>query len=204
MRAPFVVAVAALALACPPRSTAEAPDAGPGLTTAKVTTSDGAAALPACADVPAKDGGGASEVEPAPPPTSEELTRRMKHLVEAIAQNDVALAADVFYPRDAYIETFDVRTPDPGKHYDTKVKGAIAKQVAAVHRRTRGVAGAQLKSFDLGAQISRVEPKARAMRVPTWRARHAKLTYLANGETHQLDIAELVAWRGAWYVTRLR
>lgn len=204
MRAPLAVAAAALALACSKSQEPSASDAGVVVALASATSADGGLALPACADGAPKDAGAAPDIEAAPPPTSDELTRRMRHLVEAIAQNDVALAADVFYPRNAYIETFDVKGSDPGKHYDTKVKGALAKQVAAIHRKTRGVAGAQLKSFDLGAQVARVEPKARAMRVPTWRARHAKLTYLANGETHQLDIAELTAWRGAWYVTRLR
>jgi hypothetical protein len=34
--------------------------------------------------------------------------------------------------------------------------------------------------------------------------KHSKLAFTIEGKIRHLEIAEMTAWRGAWYVTRLR
>ena len=40
-----------------------------------------------------------------PPSVNEELLARMRHLLEAVVQNNPDLAGDVVFPRDGYIST---------------------------------------------------------------------------------------------------
>jgi hypothetical protein len=48
-----------------------------------------------------------------------------------------------------------------------------------------------------------IVPKKHGWKKPLWRVKHSKLTFVIEGKTHRVDIGEMVAWRGAWYVTRL-
>ena len=59
-------------------------------------------------------------------------------------------------------------------------------------------------SFELGHSVVQITPKKRDFKKPLWRVKHSKLTFTIDGKTRHLDIAEMTAWRGAWYVTRLR
>lgn len=146
--------------------------------------------------------GSAEPEEPSPPAASADLDRRMRHLVEAIAQDDARLAQDVLLPRDAYLALRDVS--DPGRAYDAKLASAFKAQVHKLHGKTRGIEGASMTRFELGSQLTKAPAKRREMKRATWRARHARLTYTVNGKPHHLDVRELVAWRGNWYVLRLR
>jgi hypothetical protein len=42
------------------------------------------------------------------------------------------------------------------------------------------------------------------LKKPAWRVKHSKLTFMADGKTHSIEINEMTAYRGAWYVTKLR
>src|SRR5437899_973615 len=55
----------------------------------------------------------------APPAAGDELASRMRHLVEAIAQDNADLAGDVMVPRDAYMLAKD--GSDPAKAWEKKV-----------------------------------------------------------------------------------
>lgn len=140
--------------------------------------------------------------EPSPPPSSPDLDRRMRHLVEAIAQDDARLAQDVLLPREAYIALRDVT--DPARAFDTKLAAAFKAQVHRQHKKTHGIEAASFTRFELGSQLTKAPAKRRDMKRGTWRARHARLTYSVNGKPHHVDVRELVAWRGNWYVLRLR
>jgi hypothetical protein len=137
-------------------------------------------------------------VDALPPSPSDDLTTRAHHLLEAIAKDDPSLAQDIVFPRDAYVAAKDAA--DPGKMWDDKVSGAFQKQVHLLHKRTNGIERAQLTSFEMGVPISQVVPKKHDMKVALWRVRHSRLSFTIDGKASRFDIAELMSWRGAWYV----
>lgn len=137
-----------------------------------------------------------------PAASSEDLDRRMRHLLEAIAQNEPALAADMLFPRDAYGIVRDAS--DPQKIWDTRVEAGFRRSIAHLHNRLTGIDRAKFVSFEIGRTIVQLSPKKNEFNRPLWRVKHSKLSFSIDGKERHLDIAELTAWRGAWYITRLR
>ena len=146
--------------------------------------------------------GGALDDTAMPAATSEDLQSRMRHLLEAIAQNNPDLAGDAVFPRDAYIASRDVA--DPQKAWDKKVSSTFRRAVERTHKRTTGAEHAKFVAFELGHSVVQLTPKKKDFKKPLWRVKHSKLTFVIDGKSRHLDIAEMTAWRGAWYVTRLR
>ncbi|MDB5214551.1 MAG: hypothetical protein JWO86_2478, partial [Myxococcaceae bacterium] len=99
LAAPLALACASAVAGCGDRSNAAAPDGGDSaiLARAKDAGPEGGAA--------AADSGVSEADLLMPPATSDELPLRMRHLLEAIAQNNPDLANDALFPRDAYIST---------------------------------------------------------------------------------------------------
>ena len=191
-----LVALAAAHAGCGDRSNATVPDGGDSamLARAKDAGPDGGAAT--------ADGGPSEADLVLPSPTSEELPLRMRHLLEAIAQDNPELANDALFPRDAYIATRDAA--DPQKAWEKRLSGAFHRAVERTHKRVKGMENAKFVSFELGHSIAQLTPKKHDFKRPLWRVKHSKLTFTIEGKVRHLDIAEMTAWRGAWYVTRLR
>ncbi|MBX3205845.1 MAG: hypothetical protein KF764_12300 [Labilithrix sp.] len=193
-----VLAVAALsalvATGCSEKSAAATPDAAALLKTVLDAGDDGAAARASDDDtlndtaIPASSG--------------QDLDARMRHLLEAIAQDNPDLASDALFPRDAYMLVRD--STDPAKAWEKKVSNGFRRSVERTHKRMKGVERARFVSFELGRSIVQITPKKRDFKKPLWRVKHSKLSFSIDGKTRHLDIAEMTAWRGAWYVTRLR
>lgn len=131
-----------------------------------------------------------------------DLDARATHLLEAIAQSDPSLAADIVLPREAYVTARDAQ--DPGSLYESKFKTSFATHVAREHRHEHGVERAVFVSFDLGQTPSRVSPKKHEWKEPLWHTTRSTLTFTIDGRVHRLEVAEMIAWRGNWYVSRLR
>lgn len=193
----LLVVLAAAALSCGEKAGTAAPaDAGE------------AASLARPSDGGAREGGASAHADAGvedtamPPPPNAELEARMRHLLEAVAQNNPDLAGDVVFPRDAYAATKDL--PDPQKAWDKRVSGAFRRAVERTHKRTHGIESAKFVSFELGRSLSQLTPKKKDFKKPLWRVKHSKLTFSLDGKPRHLDIAEMTAWRGSWYVTRLR
>ncbi len=137
-----------------------------------------------------------------PKTSSEELVARMRHLVEALATNSPDLAGDVLFPRDAYVSLRD--SNDAARAWEKTVSEPFRHAVERMFKRTPGMARAKFVAFELGAAVVQLPPKKREWLKPLWRVKHSVLTFTIDGRTRRLDIAEMTAWRGAWYVTRLR
>ena len=116
-------------------------------------------------------------------------------------QDNPDLAGDVLFPRDAFIQTKDLT--DPQKAWEKKVSGSFRRSVALLHKRLKADQ-AKFVSFELGHSVVQITPKKKDWKRPLWRVKHSKLSFTVDGKTRHLDIAEMTAWRGAWYVTRLR
>jgi hypothetical protein len=137
-----------------------------------------------------------------PAPSSDELTTRTKHLLEAIAKDDPDLATDMVFPRDAYITVKDAA--DPGKQWDNKVMGAFKSKVHALHKQVKGSDRAQFTAFEIGQPVSQTVPKKHDMLRSLWRVKKSRVVFTVEGKATHVEIAEMLSWRGAWYVLRLR
>jgi hypothetical protein len=136
-----------------------------------------------------------------PPTTSEELTARSRHLLEAIAKDDAALAADILFPRDGWLATRDAA--DPGHEWEKRAASPFRRAVHALSRRRKDVGGAQFVSFELGHSMTQMTAQRHGWKKALWTVTGSRLTFVVDGRTHTLPIHEMTAWRGAWYVTRL-
>jgi hypothetical protein len=170
-------------------------------------SADASAPTDAGADAEPTDSGAAPEPDPqiGARPSDEtlvELSARMRHLAEAIAQNNPELAQDVLFPKDAFAATHD--TKDAHRDWTRKVSRPFKKAVASAHKRAKGAAHARFGEFRLGAPVAEAQPRKGELKVPLWRVKRSRLTLVIDGKTQHLDVAEMTSWRGNWYVTRLR
>jgi hypothetical protein len=190
--APRAFVLAALMCGCPERRPAAAhADAA--------ASEDARADAVADAAARAADAGGDDAL---PPSRSDEMTSRMKHLLEAVAHDNPDLGVDVLLPRDAYLAVKD--SADPGKAWDAKVKNVFVRGVHAAHKRTKGAERAQFVAFEIGHSVTQLAPKRRRFKRPLWHVKRSRLTFSVDGKTQHLDILEMAGWRGNWYVTKIR
>jgi hypothetical protein len=151
----------------------------------------------------------AEVVDAAPPPDEAvpqspagELTERAKHLLEAISRDDPQEASDIVFPRDGWIATRDA--PDPGKEWERRVAGPFRRAVHALSHHRAEYEKAPFISLEIGSTMLQETPRRHSWRKPLWTARGSRLTFIVDGRTRTLRLREMTAWRGAWYVTRLR
>lgn len=137
-----------------------------------------------------------------PASDSDELSARARHLLEAIAQDNPDLATDMLFPREAW--THARNGPEPERLWDRRVKSGFSSAIHAWAKRSTDVRRAQFVSFEIGKTVTRIEPKRKEWKRPCWRVLHSRLTYSVDGRSRHLEVAEMVGWRGAWYVVRLR
>jgi hypothetical protein len=137
-----------------------------------------------------------------PPSENEELASRARHLLEAIAADDPRLASDLLFPRDGWIATRD--TSDPGQEWDKHVATPFRRAVHKLSRRRAQFDAAEFISLEVGAAMQQQTPRRRAWKKPLWTVRGSRVTFIVEGRTRTLTIREMTAWRGHWYVTRLR
>jgi len=140
--------------------------------------------------------------ETMPAATSEDLTTRGRHLLEAIAQDNPDLASDILFPRDAWANARDGQ--DPTKQWDDKLKPAFQSSVHYWFKHTKDVARAQFVSLEIGKTVQEITPKKKEWKKPLWENKHGKLSFSIDGQTKHIEVLEMVSWRGAWYVTHLR
>jgi hypothetical protein len=133
---------------------------------------------------------------------SPDLEARMRHLLEAIAQNNPDLAGDALFPRDGFVATKDAA--DPQKLWDRRVSSSYRRSIERMHKHLKGAEHAKFVSFELGRGVTQITPKKKDFKKPLWRVKHSKIAFTVDGKARHLDIAEMTAWRGAWYITRLR
>jgi hypothetical protein len=137
-----------------------------------------------------------------PPTSSEELTTRARHLLEAIAADDAELAGDMRFPRDGWVATRDAA--DTGKDWETRLAAPFRKAIHALSRKHKDLDRAQFATLELGHAIVQVTTRKHSWKKALWMVRGSRITFVVDGRTRTLTIAEMTGWRGAWYVTRLR
>jgi hypothetical protein len=136
------------------------------------------------------------------PEPNDELKVRARHLLEAIVSDDATLAGDILFPRDGWLATHDA--PDPGKDWEAHVAAPFRKAVRALSRRQRDFHHVQAVSLELGGEFEQTTPSRHGWKKALWTVGGSRLTFVSDGQTRTISIREMVAWRGAWYVTRLK
>jgi len=106
------------------------------------------------------------------------------------------------FPRDGWLSTRE--SADPGKEWERRVAAPFRRAIHALSRHHAEYEGAQSVSIELGSAMSQATPKRRGWKKPLWIVHESRLTFVIDGRSRTLRIREMVAWRGAWYVTRVR
>jgi hypothetical protein len=106
---------------------------------------------------------------------------------------------DLEFPRVAWLDLRDA--VDPAKDWDKHVDRPFRR---TLHALSRHAEGAQFVSLELGHAVVQDSVKKHGWKKALWSVHGSKLTYLVDGHTRTVSIREMTAWRGAWYVTRLR
>ncbi len=202
LAAAFPLGVGAIlgAVGCGDKSSILSPDGGNVGTSARTPTDGG---NPGSLDASlATDASAIVDDLALPLPMTEDLATRMRHLLEAVAQKNPDLGNDALFPRDAFVATRDAA--DPPKAWETTLSNMFRRAVERSHKRTKGIEDAKFVGFELGHAVTQGAPKKHGWKRPLWQVKHSKLTFTIEGKERHLEIAEMTAWRGAWYVTRLR
>jgi hypothetical protein len=167
---------------------------------------DAAQQADASREASAAHGAGASAVPDLPddlmPSSNEGMAARARHLLEAIAADDAALANDILFPRDGWAATRDAA--DPTKDWEKHVAAPFRRAVHALSRHHVDYARAQFVSLELGPSVAQATTRPRGWKKALWTVHGSRLTFVLDGRTRTLPVHELTAWRGEWYVTRLR
>lgn len=137
-----------------------------------------------------------------PPSASDELAGRARHLLEAIAHGDAQFATDLIFPRDGWLSMRDAA--DPGKEWERRVMAPFRRAIRSLSRHRTDLADAQSVSVEIGASMTRATTERHGWKKPLWIVHESRVIFVVDGRTRTLRIREMVAWRGAWYVTRLR
>jgi hypothetical protein len=153
------------------------------------------------ADASAADAGLRTDDETAVPMTSEELVARGRHLVEAVAGDNPELAMDFLLSKDAYAQLYAAK--DPTRAWERHMKKAFDRAIHRLHRR-RHSKEAKFARFELGTHLVKGPIGKGKHRRDVWHARGSRLFYTVDGREHPIAIREMIAWRGAWYIARLR
>jgi hypothetical protein len=136
-----------------------------------------------------------------PPLTSDSLNDAGKRLFEAIKADDPKIAADFFFPRDAFLPLKDIK--NPGKYWDQLFRAYEHDIHDLNHKRGKEMANATFESFELGSAPTWVPPGDEANKIGYFRTFNSKLHYKADGKPSTLDVKVIISWDEHWYITHL-
>ncbi len=138
------------------------------------------------------------------PMTSEEWVTRSKHLVEAVAADNPELAIDFLLSKDAYTQLYaEYAKKDATRAWERHMKKPFERAIHRLHRR-RHSKDAKFGRFELGTRLVKGPVGKGKQRRHVWHARGSRIFYTIEGREHHIAIREMIAWRGAWYISRLR
>lgn len=136
-----------------------------------------------------------------PTEPNDALAKRMIHIVEAMAQDNPELAKDLLVPRQAFGALYDSK--DATGAWDHKVKPGFERAIKQSRKGVRNPSTLKFVSFELG-NVDSVSPKKKSWKYTIYRATKSVLTVSAGEKTRRIHISEMIGYRGAWYVVRMR
>jgi hypothetical protein len=137
----------------------------------------------------------------APPrPSAESAEALARTLFDAIVADDPARAAEVFFPRPAFLHVKDIA--DPGRYYDQLYKRFFS-DVHALHARLAGLPDVRFERFELSKRGGFIQVHEEANRLPYWAARHNVLHYRSGSRALSFEVRVLITWGNRWYLIHL-
>jgi hypothetical protein len=155
-------------------------------------------ASPPSAVVPAHNRADQKRVPPRPPPG--DLPERIRKLWDAIVRDDPRLAAEAFFPRDAFLLVKGIA--DPGRYFD-RLRKRYDEDIHELHRRTADLDRAVFDRFELARRGGFVPVRAEANRLPYWASRHSFIHYRVGRRPGRIEVRVLITWDDRWYVIHL-
>jgi hypothetical protein len=150
------------------------------------------------ADVPADNR--ADLPSPPPRPDVEGAQEPARRLFDAIVRDQPELAADFFFPREAFVKVKAMARPE---RYHARLWQRFVSDVHALHRGLTQAESATFERLALSRRGGWVRPGDEGNRLPYWAARHARLIYRVGGKQHELEVRVLISWGPRWYVIHL-
>jgi hypothetical protein len=136
---------------------------------------------------------------PARPPASE-VEAKIRKLFDAIVADDPRLAADSFFPREAFLLVKDMH--DPGRYYD-RLRRRFDADIHTLHASLPGIERARYERFELAQRGGFILPKQEGNRLPYWASRHSLLHFRIGDTLQHLEVRVLISWDAHWYVIHL-
>lgn len=163
-------------------------------------------ALALAQDVPIPEQNRADLTEPPPRPGPGDVEDRARRLLQAIAQDQPALAHDFFLSREAFRAIKGIAEPD--RLYD-RIFRMYEDDIHELHAQLfSGAAGAdaaraEFVRFEFSRRRGWVRLREESNRLPYWAQRHNWLVYRVGDEERRIEVRTMIAWGDRWYITHL-
>jgi hypothetical protein len=146
--------------------------------------------------------------EPAPPalptslprPAADDANDKIRALFEAIVHDQPRLAADAFFPRDAFLQVKDIA--DPGRYYD-QLRRRFDADIHALHASLPDLDHAVFERFELATRGGLVAAHEEGNRLPYWASRHSYVYFRSQGSVHKFEVRVMISWQSHWYLIHL-
>jgi hypothetical protein len=142
----------------------------------------------------------ATFTEPPPRPAAGDADDKARRLFEAIQKDDPALAADFYFPRDAFLQVKAMA--DPGRYWD-RLRKRFDSDIHALHAAHPELAKATFVRFELVKRGGWVKVGEEGNKLPYWVSRHSWLHYTVDGKPAKIEVRVLITWDDHWYITHL-
>jgi hypothetical protein len=154
--------------------------------------------IPSLTEVPAHNRKDLKEAAPRPP--DGDAQTKAKRLFDAIRLDEPALAAEFFFPRDAFLMVKGIE--DPGKYWD-RLRQRFDVDVHALHRKLRDLEQARFDRLEIVTRGGWVKVGEEGNALPYWASRHSWLHYRVGEEQRKFEVRVLITWDDRWYVIHL-
>ncbi|UJR82561.1 hypothetical protein [Sandaracinus amylolyticus] len=143
-----------------------------------------------------------AELTEAPPrPGPGDIDERARRLIQAIAQDQPALAHDFFLSREAFRAIKGIADPDG--LYD-RIFRMYEDDIHELHAQLGADASrAEFVRFELSRRRAWVRLREESNRLPYWAQRHNWLVYRVGDEERRIEVRTMIAWDDRWYITHL-
>lgn len=132
------------------------------------------------------------------PPDSSSAEAGARKLLEAIRTGDATVAADFFFPAEAFDQVKDL--PVPGR-YRRKLVKWFGEDIAKEHGRFKNGEW-RFEKIEMG-HCRWKEKGTEGNRLPYWSCRGNFVTVVDGERRRRFEIRVLINWGKAWYVTHL-
>ena len=155
---------------------------------------------PTEAPIPPENQRSRADDPPPRPPGGDVEQARASRLFDAIVRDDPALAADFFFPREAFRHVKGIASPDA---YWARLFARYERDIHALHASLPDLPRAAFDRLEIVRRGGWVRPGEEANRLPYWVARHNRLHYQVDGRPRTLEVRVLITWGERWYITHL-